>query len=229
MLTKIGCLLRQIRNWHLKVSRHFVKSCKLLSSQVSYRKVLILHRDWPKFVGENTCLEDHLLFLQGKMWMRLFSLIQQTSIKAMWELILVSFIFTLCVKRCLLVSLILNLANPNLVRTRRQVLITWSFHNFREPDRSVKWKVSRRQTQRTKWMFIVFMAFVIFATHFLELWDDNIVFVYVKKLVFLSLRKKFSEAAKKRAREKTKTNYVRIGLKGHTDVRLWLKRVIQVK
>ena len=84
--------------------------------------------------------------------------------KVLSNLILVSFILSLCVKQCQLVctrdgSLIRNLASLNRVKTRR-FLKTWSCHTFNELDHSLERNVFTRQVHRKKLTHTVLVAFV---------------------------------------------------------------------
>ena len=122
--------------------------------------------------------------------------------KVVSELMLVSFIFSVCVKQCQLVSTkdgnyIRNLSISSCVRTRPGVSKTWSCHTFIGSDHSVRMKVSTPQTHRKKLLHTVLMAFVDTATLCLNLRDAIINIARVEKLVLPSQRKKFREAFKR--------------------------------
>ena len=177
----------------------FAISCKYSSSQVNYCKILTLHRERQGFekIREHMVDGPSIVFTRKTFVERLLIGIRQTGAKPISEMMLASLFFCLCVKQWQLVctedgSQVRNPANLHRVKTRRGVLKTWSSHTFRESDHSDIWKVSTRRLHRKKLMHTLLMAFVDTATICLKPWDANI--IHVKKLVFLSLRKKFGEA-----------------------------------
>ena len=147
-----------------------------------------------------TWLVDLPFFLQRKLfWTKFVFVIQQTVAKPSSKLTLVSFVLTLCVKRCLRLcawdgSLILNLTKSSCFKARRGVFKTCSCHTFRESDHSVKWRVATWQAHREKMLLLLLMVFVETAKSCLKLWNGTIIFVPLKSLVFFSAWKKFNEA-----------------------------------
>ena len=155
---------------------YFAKSCKYSYSQVSYCNVLTLHRKWHWF-GQNT---------RGHGWGTIHCSCKESCCgrdsyswfnkhaKQFFELMLVSFILILCVKRCLQVSAKKTEAHSGKVyrvKTRRGVLKTWCCHTFRESDYSVKWKVSTREAHWKELTLIALMTFVDTATLCLKQWN----------------------------------------------------------
>ena len=144
------------------------------------------------------------------MWTRLSIGIRQTGASPLSELMLVSFIFSLCLKQFQLVSTqnmskIRNMAFLYRVKTRRAVSKPWSCHTFSESDHSVQGKVPTRRLQRKKLMHKALMAFADTVTLCLKSLHFITIFLHVEKLVLLSLRKKFTVAKRQRARRTSKT------------------------
>ena len=130
-----------------------------------------------------TLLADCYLYLPGKLlWTTLLLMIQRTGAEPLLELLLVSFIFALCVKRYLRISRREGSFNQHLktssrVKIRRGVLKAWSNITFRQPHHSLNWNVSRRQAHRKKTILLALMAFLDIATRLLEPSDVYIIFV----------------------------------------------------
>ena len=133
---------------------YIAKSCKHLSSQVNYCKVLSFHRKRQKFYRE--LLEDMaggpFLYLNGKLLRtRLLFEIWQTDASTMSELMLVSFISSLCNKHTGLYTsweLDSETGNFEMRQKRQEGLKTRSYHTFSESDHNVNCKVSTRRVHR---------------------------------------------------------------------------------